>query len=86
MVGFEIFKKVCLVVASVVIFTFLAALFGMVGTMILMIFLHKGTGDPLTQPEVGLTSVFWSINAAVVFGILGGILGLILGIKWVRRK
>lgn len=57
---------------------------GTVGTLIffrlLAFFTHAGLN------EVGFVASFWALGAGVIFGILGGILGFILAIRFLKKR
>jgi hypothetical protein len=57
---------------------------GTVGTLVffrLLVFFTQ-----VSLPETGFVAGFWALGVGVIFGILGGIFGLILAIRFLRKR
>ena len=78
-------KKIVVLLIDVGGGIFLGGFLGMALIMFFAFAWKRLTPPRPVDTELALIAVFWSLNAAVVFGILGGILGLYLGIRRVKR-
>lgn len=79
-------RNIGIVLFSVVFFGVGGLLVGAVGMFIGLTLLQYGLGASIGSSEVGLVSFFWAFGAAVIFGILGGILGFILAIRFLKKR